>query len=114
VYAKGCPPSSAEVFLTKILMPEKDSLFQFFGEISGLESSSSFSLNRSRDRQPKVDSGDEIAKILGYTVYAKGCPPSSAEVLFSQTLMPERDSLFQFFGEKSGLTTFLRSFAAAQ
>jgi dihydrodipicolinate synthase/N-acetylneuraminate lyase len=36
VYAKGCPPSSAEVFLAKILMPERDSLFQFFGEKSGL------------------------------------------------------------------------------
>jgi hypothetical protein len=27
----------AEVFLAKILMPEKDSLFQFFREISGLK-----------------------------------------------------------------------------
>jgi hypothetical protein len=36
VSAKGCPPSLAEVFLAKILMPESDSLFQFLGEIAGL------------------------------------------------------------------------------
>jgi len=50
---------------------------------------------------------DEIGRILGYTVCAKGCPPSSAEVLLTKILMPERDSLFQFFGEKSGLTVGL-------
>jgi len=38
VGAKGCPLSSlTEGFLAKILMPERDSLFQFLGENCGLE-----------------------------------------------------------------------------
>jgi hypothetical protein len=35
VSAKGCPPSSAEVFLTQMLMPERGSLFQFLMRNAG-------------------------------------------------------------------------------
>lgn len=44
-----------------------------------------------------------MQRIFEYTLFAKGCPPSSAEVFLAKILMPERDSLFQFFGEKCGL-----------
>jgi hypothetical protein len=40
---------------------------------------------------------------LGYTVQAKGCPPSLAKVFLTRTLMAEVTSFFQTCGEKSGL-----------
>jgi hypothetical protein len=41
--------------------------------------------------------------LFGYTVSAKGCHPSPAQVFLAKLLMPERDSLLQFFSEKCGL-----------
>ena len=34
-----------------------------------------------------VDSADEMRRILGYTVSAKGCPPSLAQIFLAKTVM---------------------------
>src|ERR1019366_6986758 len=59
--------------------------------------------HRQTDPVLRASPRDEIRTILGYTVYAKGCPPSLAEVFLVKILMPRSDSLFQFLGEISRL-----------
>lgn len=39
----------------------------------------------------------------GYTLYTRGCPPPVAQAFLPKILVPERDSLLRFLGEKCGL-----------
>ena len=49
-----------------------------------------------------VQTGDEMGRILGYTLSTKGCLFSSAQGLLTKTLMPEVAAFFNFLVRNPG------------